>query len=278
MPGKQTVQEREDGSDELTQEEFFERVALEGVTLDGSFYMPHGTGKQRRFHEYDPGLVKGFDSVREDGETVGQKVANHDEAETDQVGKDTLADAVYPKVRDGFGTFGLAQIESSAGEPGPDETGFDFDPEDAEELMDTIRENHDETGFFAKDDDGEEKVVSLAHPDGRPMGYITGSHVGSLPWDDLSSVDDYRHAVFQALEGTDDPLGVLPGPGDVPIAPDELMETCYEAGQKIRDDEETREKLSNQVSARWEDGEYDHLRDDGDDDSDDDSDDGAASE
>lgn len=214
---------------ELTREEFLDRLVIEGVTIDGSFYMPKGQGRQRRYFEYDPGLVKGFDSVREDGEVVAQQIGNHDEAMIEQVEKDHIMDVVFPKVRDGFGVWGPAVTESPAAR---DDSGDapDFDPFDAGDVMDTIRENHEEHGFFTEDEDGDEKVVSLADPDARPMGYITGSHVKGLPSEDLDTVDDYRRAVFTALEDTDPPAGELAAPDDVPLCNDDMMETFRQSG------------------------------------------------
>jgi len=256
---------------DITNERFYERLAMDGVTLDGSFYMPEGTGRQRRYFEYDPAEVKGFDAVRDDdGEIVAQKVASHDTAMIENVGKDHIEEVVKPKVREGFGSFGFVRTEVGAdeesGSAGSADSGGDgdFEPMDDDETFDTIRENHGEHGFFSEDDDDEPKVVSLAHPDARLMGYITGSHVGALPADGLSTVDDYRDAVYQALERTGEPEGVLESPDDVPIMTDDMMETFTEAGNQIKHDEETRERLSNQVEARWEDGEYDHLRDEDD--------------
>jgi len=252
---------------DVTNEQFYERLAMDGVTLDGSFYMPEGTGRQRRYFEYDPAEVKGFDAVRgDDGEIVAQKVASHDTAAVEEVGKDHIDEVVKPKVRDGFGSFGFVRTEVGADEESASAGGGGgdggFEPMDDEETLDTIRDNHDEHGFFAEDGDGEPKVVSLAHPEARLMGYITGSHVGALPADGLSTVDDYRNAVYQALERTDEPAGVLESPDGVPIMTDDMMETFTEAGNQIKHDEETRERLSKQVEARWEDGEYDHLRGD----------------
>jgi len=262
----------DDGGDggELTKTEFFDRISMEGVTLDGSFYMPAGIGKQRRFFEYDPELVKGFDALRENGDVVAQQVAAHSELEesdgVDQVTKADLEQRVYPKLRDGFGVFGYAAVESEADEddgPSGSSGSGGYEPIDDDEAETLVRENHSEHGFFTEDD-GETKVVSLAHPEARPVGYITGSHVGTLPAESVSTVDDYRNLVYQALSAdageNKHPLADLDSPDDVPIMTDDMMETFKESGDKIKNDEETRERLSNQVAARWEDGEYDHLR------------------
>lgn len=266
MSEAEQAEKANDGEDSsMTKAEFFERLALEGVTIDGVFYMPKGTGRQRRYFKYDPGLIKGLDAVREDGEVVAQVVGNHDEAVIEQVDKDHVGDVVYPKVRDGFGAFGPV-VTVSEDEAADSDSEPDYEPLDAEELMETIRSNFAEYGFFAENDDGEQEVVSLAHPDAKLVGYVTGSHVKALPTDELSSVDGYRQAVFQALEGTDDPEGALEHPDDVPVATADMMEQFREYGNSL--DEETRERLSSQVKARWEDGEYDHLRtseDEGDD-------------
>jgi len=254
--------EEQSAEPELTKTEFFDRIVLEGVTQDGSFYMPHGTGRQRRYFEYDAGIVKGFDAVREDGEVVAQHVANHDEAKMEQIDKDHIEDVVYPKLRDGFGSFGPVVTESakdegdapSGGAPSTEE----FEPINDEELEEVIRENFAEHGPFREDDEGEEKVTSLPHPDARPMGYITGSHVKSLPTESLDTVDDYRQAVYEALATSDDGGPVFAAPGDVPICTDDMMEKFTHHGNSL--DEETRDKISRQVKRRWEDGEYDHLR------------------
>lgn len=257
--------EEEDSAD-ITKNEFFDRLTLEGVTIDSGFFMARGEGRQRRYFRYDPGLVKGLDPIRgDDGETVAQQVANHEEAVEEQETKDHLEETVFPKVRDGFGIFGLAEVESAEDEgQSPSGDSVDYEPMTDDEVLETIRENYDEHGMFAEDEEGDEKVVSLAHPEGRLMGYITGSHVKSLPGEGLESVDDYRAAVYQAItsgSSYDDSSGEgLERPDDVPIAPDAMMEVFEESGGDV--DEETREKLSRQVERRWEDGEYDHLRKD----------------
>jgi hypothetical protein len=264
MSDAQQVEETngDDEPSEPTKTEFFERIKLEGVTLQGDFYMPHGEGRQRRYYKYDPSAVNGFDAVRgDDREIEAQQVASHDTAHTEQVPKDHIEDVVFPKVRDGFGAFGLVEVESARDEDTPQPGDPDGrEPMDGDEVEETIRQNHDKRGFFAEDDDGDQKVVSLAHPDAELMGYITGSHVKALPADGLTSVDDYRAAVVEAVGGE---AGITK-PGSVPIATDDMMETFEQAGNKL--DKEDREKLSRQVEARWEDGEYDHLRKDDEDD------------
>jgi hypothetical protein len=260
-------QQTEDGAEksEMTEAEFQEHLLVEGVTLDGLFYMAHGEGNARRYYCYEPSMVKGFDAVREDGQVSMQQVANHEEAVVEQVAKSDIMEKVYPKVADGFGTMGTYVVESNGesddapGGPAPEP---DYEPLDADELMETIRSNFEEHGFFGTDEEGEEKVVSLAHPDARLMGYITGSHVGALPSEHLSTVDDYRNAVFQALADGDDPLtDELVVPKDVPICTDDMMEVFRNSSNDM--DEETRERIAQQVRQRWEDGEYDFLRKDG---------------
>lgn len=264
---EKTEDDDSDDMDELTKSEFFERLKLEGVTLDGDFYMPHGEGRQRRYYKYDPSEVKGFDAVRgDDGDIVAQQVGSHDSAELEKVSKDHMEDVVFPKVRDGIGTFGLIEVESARDE-GQSSSGdvVEYEPMDDDAVVETIEENYEEHGFFTENEEGDQKVVSLAHPEAKLMGYITGSHVKSLPAENLTSVDDYRAAVVHAI-------GEESGIGDtdnVPIATDDMMETFKEAGNSL--DEETREKLSSQVEARWEEGSYDHLRkeDDGESDAED---------
>lgn len=262
--------------DELTESEFFERLSIEGATTDGGFFMPRGSGRQRRYYRYDPESVKGFDAVRgDDGDVDHQEVAAHDSAVEEQVDKDHMAESVYPQVRDGQGAFGLVRIESASEEGESPGSGsgrrIDFEPiADDSDVLETVRRNYDDHGFFGEDEDGETKVVSLAHPDARLMGYITGSHVQSLPAEGMTTVDDYRNAVYQALgadlSDTDgaDPIVDFDSPADVPIMTEDMKDILRESGNSL--DEETRDKLSRQVKARWEDGEYDHLRggDDGD--------------
>ena len=115
-------------------------------------------------------------------------------------------------------------------------------------VQETVEE-HD--GCVVTDD----MVVSLVTGD--EMGYITGSHVKASPAP-VETVDEYRQLVVQAMDGemaTD----------EVPIAPDGLMEKFKSYGDH---DEDTIEQLSEQNKARWEDGEYDHLRKDDDEDED----------
>lgn len=250
-----------DDSGELTKTEFFERIALEGVTLDGGFYMPAGEGRQRRYHLYDPAAVKGVSQVRgEDGEVVRGEVSNHDEAVVEQVSKSDIEDAVFPKVADGFGAFGLgaASTRPEPDEPDQADSGDGFEHMDMDAVGDTIRANFEEHGFFAEDGDGKTKVVSLAHPEAKLVGYVTGSHVKSLP-NDLETVDEYRQVAASALRSAD--YGGLPHhvePGDIPIATDAMMAVFKEAGSSM--DEATKDRIAQQVRRRWEDGEYDHLR------------------
>lgn len=249
-------------------DEFFRIVQTEGVTLDGSYYATTGTGKATRYHEYDTQVVSGL--ARPDGmdeqkaEAAGiTEVENHEEALLNDLKKADL-EPVFEKYTDGFGHSGIAIQEEA---PEPDDEDDDVPDMTAEEAAETIRQNYDEHGLFAEDEDGEQKVVSLAHPDARLMGYITGSHVGSLPVEGMDSVDDYREAVFHALGAdladTDDdaePIVAFGSPDDVPIATDDMMAKFEASGQRVAEDEDLKEKLSEQVKNRWEDGEYDHLR------------------
>jgi hypothetical protein len=258
----------QDGAEPVVSEdEFFERLRLEGVTITSHFFMPREEDGGTRFYRYDPGLVSGFDPRRdEDGDVVAQEVANHTESVIEEVERDHVEDVVFPKVRDGVGNFGLAVLESAEDEGNSGGDVVEYEPMGDDETLETIRRNYDKHGVFSEDDGGEQKVVSLAHPDAKLMGYITGSHVKSLPAESMETVDDYRNAVFQALgadlsdEEDAEPIVDFDSPDDVPIATDDMMETFEEAGNSI--DDETREKLSRQVSRRWEDGAYDHLRGD----------------
>lgn len=103
-------------------------------------------------------------------------------------------------------------------------------------------------------EDGE--ILSLVT--GEYMGYITGSHVKASPAP-ITTVQEYRWLVADA---TDDEIE----PDEVPIAPTQLQHTFEKAGQH---DEETLNELSRMNRARWEAGEYDHLRSEDDDESDD---------
>jgi hypothetical protein len=252
---------------EETNRDFWDAVNAEGVTIDGDFYMTTGTGRSTRYHRYDPNEVAGFDAVRgEDGEIVTQEVAGHEDAVVEDLNKSDL-ETVADKYEQGFGIRGPAEIKEGTTGGGGSGGGSgggaydDYEPLDDEELKQTIVENFEDNGgtFFAEDDDGDTKVVSLAHPEGRLMGYITGSHVGALPADSIETVDDYRRAVHDALDLPEDT-----SPDDVPICDSDMMETFKEAGSSIA--EERREEIAEQVSQRWEDGEYDHLRQDDSDD------------
>jgi len=83
---------------------------------------------------------------------------------------------------------------------------------------------------------------------GRRLGYLTGSHMKSHDDGQPQSVAAYRSAVA-ARKGVDE--------GDVPLAPDELTDVFRDAGDH---DEETLQELSALNKARWDAGEYDHLR------------------
>lgn len=255
--------DEQDDNDAAGDRDFFEAMREEGVTIDGDFYCTTGTGRSTRYHRYDPADVNGLDAVRgDDGDIVAQEVAGHEEAVEETINKGDLM-SVASKFEDGFGVRGPASVTKATRSASGPET--DYEPMDADEVLDTIRENFDETGLFAEDDDGDNKVVSLAHPEARLMGYITGSHVGALPAEALETVDDYRRAVFEALVAGDHETELeLGSPDEVPIAPEETMEKFREAGGDV--DEDTREKISQQVQQRWEDGDYDHLRNDEEDD------------
>lgn len=237
----------------------------EGITIDSSFYAARGVwDDDPDVYEYDPGLVKGFDAIRDEDDRdniVGSKVSNHDEAVVDGPVSDDRIEAVLEKFRDGLGIQGPAVRKEP--EPADDEPEPETEPMADEEVAETIRENFAEHGFFAEDEDGDAKVVSLASPDARLMGYITGSHVKALP-NGLESVDDYRRAVYQALVGDaatpDDELVSLELPSDVPIATSDMMETFEEAGRSLAEDEDLADRMSGLTKARWEDGEYDHLK------------------
>lgn len=262
----------EEGRD-ISEDDFFRTVQTEGVLIDGSYYATTGTGKSTRYHEYDSQTVSGLvypDDVDEDSAKAAgiTEVKNHEESLVADVKKTDLGD-VYDKYVDGFGHAGIAFQEEAAEEAAEEDD--EPEPMDDDELVENIQELYGATGFFAEDEDGEQKVVSLATREGRLMGYITGSHVGSTPTS-LESVDDYRHAVFQSLTGDaateEDQLADLEGPDEVPIATDGMMEKFKESGQSVQDDEELKEKLSEDVKRRWEDGQYDHLRKDDEDDED----------
>lgn len=244
----ETEQERD-----LTQDDFFELVRLEGITIDGTYYKSSGHGKQTRYHAYDPGVVKGLDALREDGDVVAQEVSNHEEAFLEDVSKDELKD-VYSRFRDGFGIRGAARVSEPPEDAGSDGGDDGPEPMSEEETHRLIEDNFEEHGFFAEDEDGEAKVVSLAHPDARLMGYITGSHVKALP-NGMESVDDYRRTVAATLRGLPDGYDIEPG--DVPIAPDALMERFEEWGQQTT---ESGFDFAHFNKQRWEDGHYDHLR------------------
>jgi len=246
-----------------TDRDFWDAVKAEGVTIDGDFYMTTGTGRSTRYHRYDPNEVAGFDAIRDDGDIVTQEVAGHENAVVEDLSKSDL-ETIAEKYEQGFGIRGPAKVKEGTSGGGDASGGGsgggaydDYEPLDDEELRDTIVENFEDNGgsFFAEDDDGDTKVVSLAHPEGRLMGYITGSHVGALPADSIETVDDYRRAVHDALDLPEDT-----SPDDVPICDSDMMETFQEAGSSISD--ERREEIAQQVEARWEDGEYDHLRQD----------------
>lgn len=90
---------------------------------------------------------------------------------------------------------------------------------------------------------------------GALVGYLTGSHMQSHDAGP-QTVEEYRQEVASRR-------GV--SPDEVPLAPDALAEAFEAAGQH---DEETLEELSRMNKARWEAGEYDHLRADEDGDED----------
>lgn len=100
----------------------------------------------------------------------------------------------------------------------------------------------------AAGDEPEHGTIVCEHC-GAELGYLTGSHMGSHD-DGPQTVAEYRQTVA-AGRGVD--------PSEVPLAPDELSEVFEAAGQH---DEETLEELSELNEARWEAGEYDHLRGD----------------
>ena len=83
---------------------------------------------------------------------------------------------------------------------------------------------------------------------GRSLGYLTGSHMASHDGGP-QTVDAYRHMVAERRDIE---------PEDVPLAPEELSEAFESWGNSL--DEEVRQKLSDINKARWEAGEYDHLR------------------
>lgn len=94
---------------------------------------------------------------------------------------------------------------------------------------------------------------------GNVVGYLTGSHMKTHDEGEPRSVAEYRAHVA-------DKDGVEPS--EVPLAPEELTEVFHASGDLS---DETRRQLSETNKARWEAGEYDHLRkEDADDGSDDD--------
>lgn len=235
-----------DAKNDLSEDGFFDKLKMNGLALDGRFYLPKGVGRQRRFFSYNAADVDGLELVHDNGAVVGQEVKNHDELQNgaaEMVTKTELVDEVLPKVRDGFGVFGLPEAEADdAARRG------DYPPE----TMDLIRDNYAEHGLFV-DEDGQ-KVVSLISDEGRAVGYITGSHVSAVGVEGVESVDDYRKAVHSALPD------VFSDPAKVPIMTSEMMHRFVMAGDQIAADERTRAKLAKQTEQRWEDGAYDHLK------------------
>lgn len=123
-----------------------------------------------------------------------------------------------------------------------------------EEALDVVRTNFEENdGFTVETEDGE-KMFSLVA--GRPIGYITGSHVKATNAP-VDTVADYRALVAEALGVEAD---------EVPIATDEMNDKFRSAGEHS---EETLKMLSEMNKARWESGAYDHLRKADDEDEDD---------
>jgi hypothetical protein len=82
---------------------------------------------------------------------------------------------------------------------------------------------------------------------GKALGYLTGSHMKTHD-EGPTTIDGYRAMVAEA-DGVE--------PSEVPLCTDDLFAT-FEAAGNI--DEETRRQLSEHNKARWEAGEYDHLR------------------
>jgi hypothetical protein len=83
---------------------------------------------------------------------------------------------------------------------------------------------------------------------GDELGYLTGSHMQTHADNQPQTVGQYREAVAARNDAD---------PEDVPLAPDALAEVFESAGDH---DEETLDELSELNEARWEAGEYDHLR------------------
>lgn len=141
---------------------------------------------------------------------------------------------------------------------GVTEVGADDDNDDEVEARDRdgavrfARETFAGNDYSFGADEGD-AVLSLVT--GEEMGYITGSHVKASPAP-VDTVDGYRALVVEAIDVVDDE-------DEVPIAPDALMEEFRSYGGLS---DETRDELAEINRARWEAGEYDHLRkDDGDD-------------
>lgn len=98
----------------------------------------------------------------------------------------------------------------------------------------------------AAGDEPEHGTIACEHC-GAELGYLTGSHMQSHDGGP-QTVAEYRQTVA-ADRGVE--------PSEVPLAPDELSEVFEAAGDH---DEETLDELSELNEARWEAGEYDHLR------------------
>lgn len=111
----------------------------------------------------------------------------------------------------------------------------------------------------AYDEHGPENVMLPDDPDevecrvcGESLGYITHSHLDAHD-EGPTTVAEYREFVADA-DGID--------PEDVPLASDDMYDRFASGGHS--NDEETREKIAEKVRAKWESGEYDHLRGEGD--------------
>lgn len=98
----------------------------------------------------------------------------------------------------------------------------------------------------AAGDEPEHGTIVCRHC-GDELGYLTGSHMKSHD-EGPQTVAQYRQTVAARNDMEAD---------EVPLAPDALGEVFEDAGDH---DEETLDELSELNEARWEAGEYDHLR------------------
>jgi hypothetical protein len=83
---------------------------------------------------------------------------------------------------------------------------------------------------------------------GKVLGYLTGSHMNTHGDNGPRTVDEYR-AFVAKKDGIE--------PSEVPLCTDDMMNVFVASGDH---DDEMRARLSEGNKARWEAGEYDHLR------------------